>query len=97
MARSARRSRSCCSPVVIGFAVCALVGVQSRLARFGAPLVLIVALSVTLNRARCQALLLTEPSVRDNHEPAPLVEHLTSAKLTDEFGSREGMPVHGMA
>ena len=40
---------------------------------------------------------LTELSVRDDHEPAPLVEHLTSAKLTDEFGSREGMSVHAMA
>ena len=42
-------------------------------------------------------MLLTEPSVRDDHEPAPFVEHLTSAKLTDEFGSREGMSVHAMA
>ena len=41
--------------------------------------------------------LVLEPSVRDDHEPAPLVEHVTSAKLADELGSRERMPVHAMA
>lgn len=52
----------------------------------------------TVTRARCHALLPTEPLVRgDDHEPAPLVEHLTSAELSDEFGSCEGMPVHAMA
>jgi len=31
-------------------------------------------------------LLLTKPSVRgDDHEPAPLVEHVSSAELSDEF------------
>ena len=32
----------------------------------------------------------------DDHEPAPLVEHLTVAELGDELGSGEGMPVHVM-
>ena len=48
-------------------------------------------------RARALARRLSGPSARgDDHEPAPLVEHLTGAELSDELCSCEGMPVHVM-
>ena len=36
-------------------------------------------------------------SAGDGYEPAPVVEHVTIAKLADELGSREGVPAHAMA
>ena len=46
-------------------------------------------------RARPLARRLSGPSARgDDHEPAPLVEHLTAAELSDQLCRCEGMPVH---